>query len=178
MRHVRDVIRLKSAGMASREIARRVGAAPSTVRATIRRFEAAGLSWPLGEDVTDAELEARLFASAGAGAGTRRGHRRQAEPDWAAVHRELKRKHVTLSILWEEYIAGEPGGYRYSRFCELYRAWEGRLSVTMRQSHAAGDKLNRSMPRLATTSWRSSRTATVAAPPSSPASSRSINGTR
>ncbi|MGY3116096.1 transposase [Bradyrhizobium sp. S3.14.4] len=48
---------------------------------------------------------------------------------------------MTLSILWEEYIAAEPGGYRYSRFCELYRAWEGRLSVTMRQSHAASDKL-------------------------------------
>lgn len=57
------------------------------------------------------------------------------------MHRELKRKHVTLSMLWEEYIASEPDGYRYSRFCELYRAWEGRLSVTMRQSHAAGDKL-------------------------------------
>jgi hypothetical protein len=117
------------------------GTAPSTVRLTIRRFEAAGLTWPLSDDITDAVLEARLFASAGAGPGTRRGHRRQAEPDWAAVHRELRRNHVTLSILWEEYIAGERGGYRYSRFCELYRAWEGRLSVTMRQSHAAGDKL-------------------------------------
>ena len=123
MRHVRDVIRLKSAGMPTREIARRVGTAPSTVRLTILRFEAAGLTWPLADDITDTELEARLFASAGAGPGTRRGHRRQAEPDWAAVHRELRRKHVTLSILWEEYIAGEPGGYRYSRFCELYRAW-------------------------------------------------------
>jgi transposase len=141
MRHVRDVIRLKSAGMPIREIARRMGTAPSTVRLTIRRFEAAGLTWPLSDDITDTELEARLFASAGAGPGTRRGHRRQAEPDWAAVHRELRRKHVTLSILWEEYIAGEPEGYRYSRFCELYRGWEGRLSVTMRQSHAAGDKL-------------------------------------
>jgi transposase len=141
MRHVRDVIRLKSAGMPTREIARRVGTAPSTVRLTIRRFEAAGLTWPLPDDTTDAALEARLFASAGAGPGTRRGQRRLAEPDWAAVHRELKRKHVTLSVLWEEYIASEPGGYRYSRFCELYRAWEGRLSVTMRQSHAAGDKL-------------------------------------
>lgn len=127
--------------MSTREIARRVGTAPSTVRLTIHRFEAAGLSWPLSDDITDTELEARLFASAGAGLGTRRGHRRQAEPDWAAVHRELRRKHVTLAILWEEYIAAEPGGYRYSRFCELYRAWEGRLSVTMRQSHAAGDKL-------------------------------------
>ena len=141
MRHVRDVIRLKSAGMSTREIARRVGTAPSTVRLTIRRFEAAGLSWPLTDDITDTELEARLFVSAGAGPGTRRGQRRLAEPDWASVHRELRRKHVTLAILWEEYIASEPGGYRYSRFCELYRAWEGRLSVTMRQSHAAGDKL-------------------------------------
>jgi hypothetical protein len=141
MRHVRDVIRLKSAGMPTREIARRLGTAPSTARLTIRRFEAAGLSWPLPDGVTDTELEARLFASAGAGLGTRRGYRRQAEPDWAAVHRELRRKHVTLSILWEEYIAGEPGGYRYSSFCELYCAWESRLSVTMRQSHAAGDKL-------------------------------------
>src|SRR6266702_2685075 len=131
MRHVRDVIRLKSAGMPTREIARRMGTAPSMVRLTIRRFEAAGLTWPLPDDITDAELEARLFAGVGAGTSTRRGHRRQTEPDWAAVHRELKRKHVTLSIVWEEYIAGEPGGYRYSRFCELYRAWEGRLSVTI-----------------------------------------------
>jgi transposase len=130
MRHVRDVIRLKSAGMPTREIARRLRTAPSTVGLTIRRFEAAGLSWPLPD-------EARLFANAGAGPGTRRGHRRQAESDWAAVHREVRRKHVTVSIPWEEYIAGEPGGYRYSRFCELYRAWEGRLSVTVRQSHAA-----------------------------------------
>ena len=99
MRHVRDVMRLKSAGMASREIARRVGAAPSTVRLTIRRFEAAGLNWPLSDDISDTELEARLFASAGAGPGTRRGHRRQVEPDWAAMHCELRRKHVTLSIL-------------------------------------------------------------------------------
>jgi transposase len=137
MRHVRDVIRLKSAGMPVREIARRVGTAPSTVRLTIRRFEATGLTWPLPDDVTDAVLEAKLFA----GAGTKQGHRRHTEPDWAAVHRELKRKHVTLSIVWEEYIAAEPAGYRYSRFCELYRAFEGRLSVTMRQSHAAGDKL-------------------------------------
>ena len=93
MRHVRDVMRLKSAGMPTREIARRMGTAPSTVRLTIRRFEAAGLTWPLPDDVTDAVLEVRLFASAGAGAGpgTRRGQRRQTEPDWTAVHRELRR---------------------------------------------------------------------------------------
>jgi len=66
MRRVRDV-RLKAAGMPSRDIARRVGPAPSTVRLTIRRFEAAGLTWPLPDDVTDAVLEARLFADSGCG---------------------------------------------------------------------------------------------------------------
>jgi transposase len=137
MRHVRDVLRLKSAGIATREIGRRVGAAASTVRETLKRAEAAGLCWPLPAELSDAALEAKLFE----GSGTKQGHRRQPEPDWACVHRELKRKHVTLSILWEEYIAAHPGGYRYSRFCELYREWEGRLEVTMRQSHVAGEKL-------------------------------------
>src|SRR5439155_458782 len=73
--------------------------------------------------------------------GRKQGHRRRAEPDWAAVHRELKRKHVTLQILWDEYIERHPDGYRYSRFCELYRGWASRISVTMRQTHAGGDKL-------------------------------------
>ncbi len=93
MRRVRDVIRMKAAGLPNREIAQRMGAAPSTVRFTIRRFEAAGLSWPLPDELTDGALEARLFAKTGN--GNRQGHRRIAEADWAAVHRELKRKHVT-----------------------------------------------------------------------------------
>jgi transposase-like protein len=136
MRQVREVLRLKFVGgVPIREIARRIGVAASTVRATIRRFQAAGLSWPLPEEMTDAVLEAKLFADA----GTKQGHRRQVEPDWASIHRELKRKHVTLSILWDEYVERNPEGYRYSRFCELYRSWEGKLSVTMRQTHVGGD---------------------------------------
>src|SRR5947209_4010448 len=138
MRQVREVLRLKFVGgVPTREIARRIGVAASTVRATISRFQAAGLSWPLPEERTDAALEARLFADA----GTKQGHRRQVEPDWASTHRELKRKHVTLSILWDEYIERHSQGYRYSRFCELYRSWEAKLSVTMRQTHVGGDKL-------------------------------------
>jgi transposase len=137
MRQVREIIRLKSAGVSGHEIARRVGVVPSTVRLTLQRVAAAGLGWPLPAEVTDAMLEARLFGAV----GTKQGHRRQTEPDWAQIHRELKRKHVTLSILWDEYIEEQPAGYRYSRFCELYRGWEARLPVTMRQIHAGGDKL-------------------------------------
>lgn len=138
MRHVRELLRLKlGAGLRVREIARRVGVAPSTVRQTLSRFEASGLPWPLPEGMTDAALEAALYPPA----GSRHGHRRRPEPDWPAVRRELRRKHVTLQIVWDEYIAEHPDGYRYSRYCELYRAWEAKLPVTMRQSHAAGDKL-------------------------------------
>lgn len=137
MRRVREVLRLGFAGISKHEIARRTGLAPSTVRETLARFKAAGLDWPLPAGITDSDLEARLYKSA----GTKQGHRRHAEPEWAAIHRELKRKHVTLAILWDEYIEQHPDGYRYSRFCELYRAWEGKLSVTMRQAHAGGDKL-------------------------------------
>lgn len=75
MRHVRDVMRLRAAGLSIREIGRRVGAVPSTVRLTIRRYEAAGLGWPLADYITDAVLEERLFARA----GTKPGQRRRAE---------------------------------------------------------------------------------------------------
>jgi transposase len=73
----------------------------------LKRADGAGLSWPLPDDMTDGALEAALHASR----RSKRGHRRIEEPDWASVHRELKRKHVTLLILWDEYIAANPGGY-------------------------------------------------------------------
>jgi transposase len=138
MRRVREIIRFYfSAGLPAREIARQTGIASSTVRAAIKRFQVAGLDWPLPAAMTDGELEAALYGVR----GTRRGQRSRIEPDWAAVHRELKRKHVTLAILWDEYIAQNPDGYRYSWYCHLYRSFAARLPVTMRQSHAAGEKL-------------------------------------
>jgi transposase len=138
MRRVREVLRLKfDAGMSHKAIARSLGIAASTVRLTLARVAEAGLSWPLPDDLSDAALEDKLYGCA----GTKQGVRRHAEPDWALIHRELRRKHVTLSILWEEYTAQHPEGYRYSRYCDLYRSWEGTLSITMRQSHAGGEKL-------------------------------------
>src|SRR5262249_5164974 len=122
MRHVREVLRLRAAGVSGKEIARRLNLAPSTVRLTLQRLAAAELGWPLPAELTDAALEAQLFAVV----GTKQGHRRRAEPDWAEVHRELKRKHVTLQILGDEYIERCPDGYRYSRFCDLYRIWAWR----------------------------------------------------
>ncbi|TIQ34010.1 MAG: transposase, partial [Mesorhizobium sp.] len=82
-------------------------------------------------------LENKLFARN----GVKQGTRRRAEPNWADLAVELKKPGVTLLILWEEYRGSHPDGYGYSRFCELFRSFEQRLSPTMRQEHAAGDKV-------------------------------------
>src|SRR6266480_3479507 len=138
MRRVREILRLKHEGGATdRTIARSLSIARSTVALTLERVAAAGLRWPLPATLTDRVLEAMLYA----GHGSQQGARRKAEPDWAYVHHELRRPGVTLMLLWEEYRQREPGGYGYSRWCELYRGWEGRLSPTMRQAHPAGERM-------------------------------------
>ncbi|MGK7871566.1 IS21 family transposase [Falsiroseomonas sp. E2-1-a20] len=138
MRRVREILRLKyEVGATDRAIARSVGVARSTARLCLDRAAAAGLTWPLPATVTDGALEALLFAGGGAPAGLRR----KVEPDWVVVHRELRRPGVTLMLLWDEYRREQPGGYGYSRWCDLYRGWEGRLSPTMRQVHPAGERL-------------------------------------
>jgi transposase len=139
MRRVREILRLKyECGASSRAIAVAVETARSTVRLCLDRVAAAGLTWPLPPSLTDQGLEALLFAPAG---GTRPGARHKDEPDWTTIHRELRRPGVTLQLLWEEYRTLHPTGYGYSRWCELYRGWEGRLSPTMRQVHPAGERL-------------------------------------
>ena len=137
MRQIRQVIRLSSEKISARELGRQLGVARSTAQDYLARIAAAGLAWPLPDDVTDAVLEARLFTKR----GTRAGIRHRAEPDWAVLAREMRRVGVNLMVLWEEYRLAEPAGYGYSRFCDLYREFEKRLSPVMRQFHAAGDKL-------------------------------------
>ena len=138
MRRVREMLRYRfEQGLGYKAISLRVGAVPSTVRETLKRVAAAGLEWPLPEDMSDGALEAALYREP----GNKTGYRWCPEPDWPWLHREMQRKHVTLQILWDEYIAAHPDGYRYSRFCDLYRAWALKLPVTMRQNHTPGDKL-------------------------------------
>ena len=136
MRKIRDVLRLSAAGMSKRKIAASLGVSATAAGECIRRARRAGLTWPLPEGLTDEPLERRLFPPPTVAARDRRP-----QPNWVAVHRELRRPGVTLQLLWEEHRAVHPDGYGYSRYCELYRAWEARLSPTMRQSHIAGERL-------------------------------------
>ncbi|MFQ6003956.1 MAG: IS21 family transposase [Woeseia sp.] len=136
MRRIRDVLRLRATGHSRRQVAQSCGIARSTVAEYVKRAEAAGLSWPSLGELDDAELESKLFPPAPVIPAEHR-----AVPDWAGVHRELKRKGVTLTLLWDEYKAANPEGYQYSWFCEHYRHWLGKVDVVMRQDHRAGEKL-------------------------------------
>ena len=136
MRKIVDVLRLHfDGGRSQREISRSLNCSPTTVGEILRRAKLAGLSWPLPAEESEAGLEARLYPPAA------HSHQSRPEPDWPAVHTALRKKGVTLELLWQEYQATYPDGYRYSGFCEHYRRWQGKLAVTLRQTHAPGDKL-------------------------------------
>ena len=136
MRKIFEVLRLSVAdGRSHREIARAIIASPTTVGEILRRAKLAGLTYPLPTGLSEAEVKVLLYPPS-APSKTQRP-----EPDWAGVHRELRRKGVTLDLLWQEYKGEHPAGFQYSSFCDHYRAWAGRLSVSLRQTHAPGEKL-------------------------------------
>jgi hypothetical protein len=136
MRKIRDVLRLKfGAELSLRQVSASLGIPFTTVSGYVKRAEAAGLGWPLPEDLDDDALEALLFTSTWAPSGPRQ------LPDFQKIHLELRRPHVTLMLLWHEYKETFPDGYAYSQFALLYRRWSRHLDVVMRQSHKAGEKL-------------------------------------
>jgi len=136
MRKIREVLRLRHEfGLSQRAIAKSCSIGRTTVRDYLSRASAAGLSWPLPRGLDEAAVERLLFPPAPV-SGSKRPL-----PDWGEIHTELRRKGVTLELLWEEYKSVYPEGYQYSRFCELYRGWRGFLQLWMRQDHKAGEKL-------------------------------------
>lgn len=136
MRKITEVLRLyHECSRSHREIATAIGSSPTTVGNYLRRAQQAGITYPLPAGITDDEINARLFPPLLPADIVR------SEPDWQWVHRELRKKSVTLDLLWQEYKSDHPDGYRYSWFCEQYRTWAGRLPVTMRQTHTPGEKL-------------------------------------
>ena len=137
MRKVREVLRLRHAlGVSERQIAVTIGVSRSTVGEYLRRAAVIGITWPVPEGLDDVELERRLFTPP-----TLDETPARPLPDWPHVHKELKRRAVTLLLLWEEYRAEHTDGYGYSRFCDLYRLWRQTISPTMRQTHGPAEKL-------------------------------------
>jgi transposase len=136
MRKIEEVLRLHFAcDRSNREIAKAVGIGRATVSDYLRRAREVEVSWPLPAGMTESALEALLFPPLPSSRVTR------PEPDWPAIHRELRRKGVTLELLWQEYRETHPDGYQYSAFCKRYQGFAQVLPVTLRQTHAPGERL-------------------------------------
>jgi transposase len=138
MRKIAEVLRLKwTCGLTNREIGRSCSISHSTVSDYVKRAEAAGIKWPIPETLNEDQLYRLLFPEEAQAAD------RAAKPlpNWEDVRKELKKRNVTLRLLWDEYKTAYPDGYRYSQYCDLYRRYVQKLDPPMRQNHKAGEKL-------------------------------------
>ena len=138
MRKIAEVLRLKwECRLTNREIARSCSISHSTVSEYVKRAEAAGIQWPIPEALSEDELYRLLFPEKAKAAELAV----KPLPDWEKVRKELKKRSVTLRLLWEEYREAYPKGYGYSQYCDLYRGYVKKLDPPMRQNHKAGEKL-------------------------------------
>jgi transposase len=139
MRKIKETLRLTyQCGLSRRQVAHSLKVSRSTVADYLYRAERVGIHWPLPEDLTDQELEQRLFPSEPVSVVAK------PLPDFDYIYQELKthkKFNLTLDLLWREYKEQHPDGYQYSQFCELYRRFRDKLDYCMRQDHRGGEKL-------------------------------------
>jgi transposase len=137
VRKIKEVLRLHyEKGLSTRQIAKSLDISRSTIRDYLDRVQRAGLGWPLPSELDEASLEHQLFPSLH---GVAQEKRQMPSPQY--LHQELKKKGVTLQLLWHEYKEKNPEGYQYSQFCRLYHQWAENLDPCLRQEYRAGEKL-------------------------------------
>ena len=137
MRKVREILRLGlKCGMGYRRIGRSCSTSHSTVSEYLKRVKTRSLTYDEIENMDDLQLERLLKNDL-----PEKSSQSREQPDWKMVHQELKKKGVTLQLLWEEYKQIHPDGYQSTQFNELYSRWKKKLHVTMRQTHKVGEKL-------------------------------------
>lgn len=119
-----------------REISRSCAVSHVTVRAYLKQVKDVGITWDEVESLEESRLRELVR-----GAHRIETNHSRPEPDWQQIHKELKRKGVTIQLLWEEYKEQNHDGYQSTQFYELYRKWKSTISPWMRQNHKTGDKL-------------------------------------
>ncbi|MHB1301355.1 MAG: IS21 family transposase [Burkholderiales bacterium] len=138
MRKIKECLRLKfTCNLSHERIALALGLSKGVVSKYVQMFRLSGLDWEALSILDEVEIEARLLPS------SRRMPGKRACPDMALVHKELRRKSVTLQLLWEEYLVAnmDSATYRYTQFCHLYNEYAASLKRSMRQIHRAGEKM-------------------------------------
>ena len=136
MRKIREILRLRyERKLSHAKIGQSCGVGETTVSDCLCRAVAAGLSWPLPGDLDDDALERRLYPGQAASPG------QPPPPDFSYIHTELRKKSVTLQLLWQEYKQAKDGGYQHSQFCHLYRDYRRGTEYSFRNNYKAGEKM-------------------------------------
>jgi len=137
MRKVNEIARLSAQGLSNRQISKSCQVARSTVAEYLTRISAAGLSWPFPPEMSQEDLDARIFQKT----EIRGRDKDRSLPVCGYLHKELRGKGMTLMLLWEEYLEEHSDGYCYSQFCNIYRRWNKGVDACMRQTYYAGEKM-------------------------------------
>jgi transposase len=137
MHKIREIFRLHfEAGLSQRQIAASVRLSPGVINKYLKSIKETGISWPLPGDLDEQKLRRLLLKQPNK---TSISH--YAEPNYVVIHQELKKKGVTLQLLWEEHRLIHAESYGYAQYCRHYASWRGTIKPSMRQVHKAGDKL-------------------------------------
>jgi transposase len=135
MRKISELFRQRfELKLSYRAIANSLGMSISTVYEYLARAKAVNIGWPLPPDITEQELYDKLFLP------VRIGTNKRTEPDWQYIHLELRKKGVTLQLLWREYREQHSDGFGYSQFCHHYQLFKKTISPVMRQKYKGGEK--------------------------------------
>jgi len=138
MKKIRTIIRLKEVNKLSLGlISNVVKVSKSTVSEYIVKYGGSGLTLEDLDNLSDREIYSVLYPQEKE--SDNRSYKKP--PDFSIIHRELKKRHVTRQLLWEEYRQVNPDGYAYSQFCQSYKDWSKPLNISMRQNHKAGEKM-------------------------------------
>ena len=137
VRKIKEILRLKyEAGLSNRAIGRACRVSCSTISEYTQRATRAGVSWPLPENLSEEELYRKLFPEAKRASTTEKPM-----PDWEMVQKELRKKGVTLRLLWQEFSEQHPDGYRYTQYCVHYRQWSHTHNPSMHRDHKGGEEM-------------------------------------
>jgi transposase len=139
MEKIRQIIRYSiTTEMSERQIARALNVSRTVVSKYAGAFKTSGLSLEELEGMADSELVSRLEGKDKTGKSVRYNELYERFPSFL---KKLRKKGVTLQLLWEDYRRECSGGYEYSQFCYHFHAWRKSTSVSMHIDHKAGDKM-------------------------------------
>jgi transposase len=137
MKKIREIIRLaETSSLSQRQIAKAVNVSRPVVSEALQKFKATGLKREEIKGISDTLLNDLLTEQKKS--ESKSDELKKNFPEYAI---ELKRKGVTLSLLWEEYLQNIPDGLKYAQFCWHYQQWRKDKKLSMHIDHKAGDKM-------------------------------------